>query len=126
MGRISPLELRLQRNRHSFKRCASISYNAISQLAKTGEAMQSPSTFRAKTVLPAPKKVIFAILASQICNLSQNATNLFFYFGDGQTKLIHRNCKSLRSTAKRICGFCGESESSALRRRSKNNARCGN
>ena len=45
----------------SSRRFASISYNAISLSQSASLHMQSPNTFLAKTVLPAPINVIFAI-----------------------------------------------------------------
>ena len=46
--------------------CASMSYNAISASQSAGLHIQSPSTLRAKTVLPAPKNVILIIVLSSL------------------------------------------------------------
>ena len=50
----------------SFRRSASMSYNAISESFSASRHMQSPSTFFAKIVLPAPMNVIFGIFSSYL------------------------------------------------------------
>ena len=50
--------------RESSRRWASMSYRAMVLSARAGVIMESPRTFLANTVLPAPIKVIFGIVLS--------------------------------------------------------------
>src|SRR5699024_3276621 len=52
----------------SFKRYSSISNNANSKYYKESTVIQSPKTFLANTVLPAPKKVILFIIYTPFNN----------------------------------------------------------
>ena len=56
------------------RRSLSMSYKAISESQRAGEHMQSPSTFLANTVLPAPINVIFTIIIFSFQFLSKDLT----------------------------------------------------